>query len=74
VPRYKIKPTIQTGRHAGKKLSQSFAAIKLGVSRGHLNRVLHGDRASRRLLAAYEDLKEKFQAGQIVIKTNGGAR
>lgn len=38
-------------------LSQRAAAKKLGVSLWHLNRVLRGHRASKRLLARYTALQ-----------------
>lgn len=37
-------------------LSVTQAALLLGVTREHLSRVIHGHRASRRLLARYRDL------------------
>lgn len=39
-----------------RKVTQGFAARKLGVTREHLNRVLNGKRQSRSLLNRYNAL------------------
>lgn len=48
--------TRHTGKHKNNHLTQTEAAKILGVTREHLNRVLRGHRASRRLLGRYTTL------------------
>jgi hypothetical protein len=51
---YKTKKPKHVG--AARRMTQTQAARVLNVSRGHLNRVLHGARHSDRLLVLYREL------------------
>jgi predicted DNA-binding protein (UPF0251 family) len=51
---YKLKKAKQAG--AVRKMTQTEAARVLRVSRGHLNRVIHGARLSRRLMNLFNEL------------------
>ena len=56
----KIADNSTVTRHSLKdkrKITQGRAAVGLGVTREHLNRVLNGHRQSRRLMAAWHQLK-----------------
>jgi transcriptional regulator with XRE-family HTH domain len=51
---YKVKRAKQSG--AERRMTQTQAARVLGVSRGHLNRVIHGARPSQRIITLYQEL------------------
>ena len=51
---YKVNKAKQAG--AVRKMTQTQAARVLGVSRGHLNRVIHGARLSRQLTVLFSEL------------------
>jgi len=61
---YKLKKPKEAG--AARKITQTAAARVLCVSRGHLNRCLHGHRKSERLVKLYGDLLD-VKAGEIGV-------
>jgi transcriptional regulator with XRE-family HTH domain len=54
-----------------KRLTIPAAAEKLGVTKGHLSRVLRGERVSRRLMRGYRELVKREKIERLPQMQNG---